>query len=140
MNLSIKNLSLLIAAACLSMAFISHAPSDLQTKAKSENKHIAVYFSGSDWCSICHQFKKKVLDAKEVDSLLNNKYVYHNADFPQRKKLEKELTATNEELAEKLNKEGVFPLLVIVDSDWNIKAKFRGTAKTEEVLVALKRY
>lgn len=102
--------------------------SGLQARAVAENKHIVVYFSGSDWCSVCHKFKKGFLSAPMVDSLLQNHFVYYVADFPQRKKLDKETTSLNEDLAERLNPDGIFPLLVIADSALNVKQII--TAKT----------
>jgi thioredoxin-related protein len=82
-------------------------------KAKENNKYIAVYFSGSDWCAICHVFKNEFVEQKEVAPILNADFVYYNANFPQRKKLAKDITATNDALAEKLNPNGIFPLLAI---------------------------
>lgn len=43
------------------------------------------------------------------------------ADFPQRIKQEKYVKQINNALAEKLNQEGHFPKLVIVDENMNIK-------------------
>ncbi len=94
---------------------------DLQTKAHASQKNIAIYFCGSDWCSLCNNFKKGFLSNSKVDSLLKNNYIYYIADFPQRKKLEKSIVAFNESLAEKLNPEGHFPKLVIVDEELKIK-------------------
>jgi thioredoxin-related protein len=91
------------------------------TKAKSTNKNIVVYFSGSDWCSICHVFKNEFIEQKEVTAILNTDFVYYNADFPQRRKLGKEIVANNDLLAAKLNPNGIFPLLVIADENLKIK-------------------
>jgi thioredoxin-related protein len=94
----------------------------LTNKAQSEHKNIAVYFSGSDWCSVCYQFKKGFLATPKVDSILTNHYVYYNADFPQRKKLVDSVLLMNEGLAEKLNADGVFPKLVVADENMKVKA------------------
>lgn len=112
----------------LLLSFKTMITNHIQTKAQQEKKNIVVYFSGSDWCSVCHKFKKSFLAQSKVDSLLNNHYVYYVADFPQRSKQDKETVTLNETLAEKLNPEGVFPLLVIADADLKIKEKI--TAKT----------
>jgi len=115
--------------------FLSLMPGDditsgLQQKALSENKNIAVYFCGSDWCSICYKFKEETLQVPVIDSLINADFVYYTADFPQRKKLEKTIVTANEFLAEKLNPAGEFPVLVITDANWNVKAKiYRGNKK-----------
>ena len=109
----------------------------LQQKATAEEKHIAIYFSGSDWCGVCYKFKQETLAVPEIDSLLNSKFVYYTADFPQRTKLDKPVIAANEFLAEKLNPDGNFPLLVITDANWNIKAVIRRGPGKDEVLSQL---
>ena len=43
------------------VAFVYQVPyTDLTEKAHKENKNIVVYFSGSDWCSVCNKFKKNL--------------------------------------------------------------------------------
>ncbi len=96
---------------------------DLTTKANTENKNIAVYFSGSDWCTNCHKFKEQTLQLTEVNERLNRDYIYYTADFPQRKKLDTSTTEANKFLAERLNPGGEFPVLVITDSNWKVLAK-----------------
>lgn len=110
----------------------------LQEQATREHKNIVVYFSGSDWCSICHQFKARVLNAPAVDSLLQQKYVYYVADFPQRKKLEASIKERNEGLADKLNKNGVFPLLVVADEHLTVQAILPGNADLKTATTVLK--
>lgn len=97
-----------------------HEAGELGKQAQAANKNIAVYFSGSDWCVNCYGFKKKYLENESIKVILENDFIYYNADFPQRKKLAKEIVAVNEALAEKLNPEGIFPLLVIADAQLNI--------------------
>ena len=123
----------LLALCFMTMSFSELAPA-LKEKALSENKNIAVYFAGSDWCSNCNKFKRELLDVPQIDSLLKNNFVYYMADFPQRIKLEKEVVATNEFLAEKLNPGGEFPVLVLTDENWSVKAKiYRGNSEKSVV-------
>lgn len=111
----------------LSFGINNEIPNDLQQKATAENKNIAVYFCGSDWCANCNKFKRETLQVPAIDSLLHTDFVYYVADFPQGIKQDKALVASNEFLAEKLNPAGEFPVLVIADANWNIKAKiYRG--------------
>lgn len=113
----------LLAVFCIVFAFKNkETPKSLQVQAKEQHKNIAVYFCGSDWCTICHQFRQGFLETPAVDSVLKDGYVYYLADFPQRKKLEASVQAFNNTLAEKLNTNGVFPLLVIADENLNIKS------------------
>ncbi len=92
--------------------------------AKEENKLIFMNFSGSDWCRSCIILKKSILDTPEFKSFANNKLILLDIDFPRKKKnrLSKEETQYNEKLAEKYNKEGQFPTIIILDSNLNIIA------------------
>lgn len=112
----------ILIAAIMMMAVEYESPASLQQKAKEQNKNIVIWFCGSDWCAICHQFKARVLDEPVVDTLIRQKFVYYTADFPQRKKLDKAVVRTNEFLAEKFNQEGSFPKLVITDENFVLKA------------------
>lgn len=107
-------------------------------KAKESNKYIAVYFSGSDWCAICHVFKNEFVEQKEVMPILNADFVFYNADFPQRKKLAKDIATINDALAEKLNPNGIFPLLVIADESLNVKKVITKAMGYDKALEALK--
>lgn len=110
----------------------------LQEKSKTEKKYIAVYFCGSDWCAVCHKYKKETLETPVIDSILQNDFIYYTADFPQRAKLSKEVIESNEFLAEKLNKGGIFPLLVITDEQFEVKHTFkRGAISNEEMILTL---
>lgn len=118
-----KRYLLLLPVICILLVSAkSETPNELQAKAIESKKNIAVYFCGSDWCSLCNNFKKSFLSNSKVDSLLKNNYVFYIADFPQRKKLEKTVVQLNESLAEKFNSEGHFPKLVIADEQLNVKA------------------
>ena len=107
---------------------------NLEAKAGSEGKYIAVYFCGSDWCANCYKFKEQTLSHAEVKNLLSDNFIYYTADFPQRTKLSAEISSANDLIAEKLNDEGVFPVLVIADKDWNVKAKIYKGDLTEVVV------
>lgn len=106
-------------------------PAVLQQKAKDENKNIVVYFCGSDWCTICHQFKARILNEPMIDTLIQKEFVYYVADFPQRKKLPAKEVKMNEYLAERFNQEGAFPKLAIVDADFKLKAVVPNDASIE---------
>ena len=116
--------------------FISHDGSLLREKAKEKHQNIAVYFSGSDWCSSCHQFRKNVLSQPAIDSLLQHGYVFYTADFPQRKKLPDSTRVFNDFLAEKLNPSGVFPALILTDENLTIQHSQLGSKVAPEVLLA----
>ncbi|MNU25671.1 Disulfide bond reductase DsbH precursor [compost metagenome] len=122
------------------------APADKQPlnrfteQAVKEHKYIAVYFSGSDWCSHCHYFNNHILQQDSVQQLLNKHYIYYNADFPQRKKLPPEDKQLNDAWAEALNPEGAFPLFVICDEQLQIKSRITRSHTIEAVTDTLQKY
>ena len=89
-----------------------------KAKAKAEKKNILMVFAGSDWCRPCIQLKKKVLETATFKQYAKDNLVLLYLEFPARKKnkLSKKQTAHNEALAEKYNKSGAFPLVVLTNS------------------------
>jgi thioredoxin-related protein len=90
---------------------------EAKTQATKENKNILLVFSGSDWCAPCMKLEKVVWKSEAFKQEAENKWVLLRADFPKKKgnQLSAELTASNKKLAEKYNKEGNFPLVVVLD-------------------------
>ncbi len=98
------------------------------TEASAKNKYILLNFSGSDWCGPCMKLKKEVLDSEDFLKFAEPKLILVRADFPRSKKnrLSPELTKHNENLAEKYNKEGKFPLTVLIDGEGNVVKSWDG--------------
>jgi thioredoxin-related protein len=92
-----------------------------QTQATEEDKLILLSFSGSDWCGNCIRLEKTLFDNESFGAYAQEHLVLLNADFPMRKanKLSEEQTKKNEALAEKYNKKGTFPTVVILDASGN---------------------
>lgn len=111
-------------------------------KAKTENKKVLLYFSGSDWCAPCVKFKKQYVLTDSFIAFSNENLVTYNADFPRLKKnqLAKEITQENEALAEKYNNTGIFPLILLLDKDGKIIKKWDHlpTETLEEFIAKLK--
>lgn len=100
---------------------------DLETakqEAVASNKNILMVFAGSDWCKPCMQFKKEILDASAFQQWAKEELVVLYLDFPARKKnkLPKTETAHNEALAERFNKSGAFPNVILIDTNEQIIA------------------
>jgi thioredoxin-related protein len=93
--------------------------------AKKDNKPMMLYFSGSDWCKPCIIWKKDVFDTDEFKNYANSNLIAVKLDFPRLKKnrLTKVESDQNEKLAGKFNSEGIFPLIVFVDSDGKVIEK-----------------
>ncbi len=95
---------------------------EARTLASETNHSILLVFSGSDWCAPCMKLDKQIWQSEEFKSSVKQNWVLLKADFPRKKsnKLSKEQTALNAELAEKYNKNGIFPLVMVLDSDGNV--------------------
>ncbi|RKE04261.1 thioredoxin family protein [Marinifilum flexuosum] len=94
-------------------------------QAKKENKFILMNFSGSDWCRSCIILKKTILNTDEFKDFAKNELVILDVDFPRSKKnrLSKEQIKINEALAEKYNKKGQFPTIVLLNKDGEVLGK-----------------
>lgn len=90
---------------------------EAKNQAANENKNILVVFSGSDWCAPCMKLEKIVWKSEAFKTEAEKKWVLVRADFPKKKgnQLSKDLTESNNLLAEKYNKGGSFPLVVLAD-------------------------
>lgn len=109
-------------------------------KATTQNQNIILVFQGSDWCAPCKKLDKEIWNTNAFQKANENHFVMLQADFPRRKKnqLSKEQRDKNNQLAEKYNQEGIFPLVVVLDINGNVLGK-TGYKKTtpEEYFVHL---
>ncbi|RSK43991.1 thioredoxin family protein [Hymenobacter rigui] len=94
-------------------------------QAKATGRPVLAVFSGSDWCKPCIMLKQEVFDKPEFTSYAQSKLVLARFDFPRSKKnkLPAEQTKQNEQAAAKLNKEGSFPLVVLLSPEGKVLAK-----------------
>jgi thioredoxin-related protein len=95
---------------------------EVKTKAEKENKNILLVFSGSDWCGPCIKLDNVVWKSSEFQAEADKNWVIYKADFPKKKanQLSPELTESNNKLAEKYNKNGSFPLVLLLDKKGKI--------------------
>lgn len=95
---------------------------DAKATAAKENKNIVLVFSGSDWCAPCIKLDKVVWQSEEFKKEAEKNWVTYKADFPKKKanQLAPELTEANKKLAEKYNKNGSFPLVVLLDKSGKV--------------------
>ena len=93
-----------------------------KTEAGEHGKYVMLYFSGSDWCKPCIQLNKNILDTETFSEYAKGNFVPVKLDFPKMKKnrQSKKKVMYNEDLAEKYNPNGVFPLLVFLDQNENM--------------------
>jgi thioredoxin-related protein len=95
---------------------------EAKKEATEQNKKILLVFSGSDWCAPCIKLDKNVWQSEAFKNESQKSWILIKADFPKKKAnlLSPELTANNEKLAEKYNKEGNFPLVVLLDKNGKV--------------------
>ena len=107
-----------------------HDMAEAKEYAAENHTDILMVFAGSDWCRPCIQFKKDILLSDGFAKYADGKITVLYLDFPARRKnrLPAEQTAHNEALAEKYNRSGAFPKIILLDKDEKILAEpeFKG--------------
>lgn len=95
-------------------------------KAKTENKNVLLFFSGSDWCAPCVKFKKHFVETDQFKTFSAENLIVFNADFPRLKKnkLADNITQENEKLADKYNNNGLFPMILLLNNKGEIVKKW----------------
>lgn len=96
--------------------------------AKENHKLILLNFSGSDWCGPCILFRKEYLDSDAFSQMAPANLELVNADFPRKKKNipAPEIVQKNNALAEIYNKEGNFPLTLLLDAEGKVLKTWHG--------------
>jgi thioredoxin-related protein len=94
-------------------------------------------FSGSDWCAPCIKLDKSIWQSAEFKEYAASNLILERADFPKKKQnqLDPNLQKQNEVLAARYNKEGVFPLVVVLDSKGTVlgKASYKNVSPNEYI-------
>lgn len=96
--------------------------------AREKNQLILLSFSGSDWCAPCILTKREYFENESFLKMAKDNLVLVNADFPRKKKnkLSEEQAKKNDALAEKYNKEGNFPLTLLLDANGKVLKSWKG--------------
>ncbi|OGX89745.1 thioredoxin family protein [Hymenobacter coccineus] len=94
-------------------------------QAKANQRPVLAVFSGSDWCKPCIMLKQEVFDQPEFAQYAQDKFVLARFDFPRNRKnqLPPAQTKQSEQAAAQLNKEGTFPLVVVLSPEGKVLAK-----------------
>jgi thioredoxin-related protein len=89
------------------------------TKAKETKRPLILVFAGTDWCAPCIKLDREIWQSDIFKEYAKDHYVLYRADFPRKKsnQLSRELTHSNNELAERFNPQGHFPLVMVLDSN-----------------------
>ncbi|WP_210520491.1 thioredoxin family protein [Hymenobacter terricola] len=96
-----------------------------QAEAKATNRPILAVFSGSDWCKPCIMYEQEVFSKPEFSAYAKDKLVLAHFDFPRQKRNQPTAAQLklNEAAAAQLNREGDFPLAVVIAPDGKVLAK-----------------
>ncbi|MDL5513348.1 thioredoxin family protein [Arenibacter sp. M-2] len=90
--------------------------------AKQNHQNVLLVFSGSDWCAPCIRLDKSIWQSSEFQDYAKDHWTMLRADFPRKKanQLPEDQKIKNAQLAEKYNKNGYFPLVLLLDPNGNI--------------------
>ena len=96
-----------------------------QAQAKASNRPVLAVFSGSDWCKPCIIYEQEVFATPEFAAYAKGKLVLAHFDFPRQKRNQPSAAQVkmNEAAAAQLNREGDFPLAVILSPEGKVLAK-----------------
>ncbi len=129
LNFKLKKVKKIILIASALLVVISLNAQNWETnfdvakqKASDEGRNIVLVFSGSDWCIPCMKLEKEIWESPEFIKESNNHFVLLRADFPKKKnnRLSKEQQEANEHLAEVYNKQGLFPMVAVLDKNGKV--------------------
>jgi len=89
------------------------------SQSKETGKPVLMVFSGSDWCKPCIMLREQIFVQDRFSEWAKNNVVCVCLDFPAQKKnrLPQVLQEQNESLAERFNPNGIFPLVVLLNSN-----------------------
>ncbi len=94
-----------------------------KAKAKAENKHILIDFSGSDWCGWCIKLDKEVFSQAAFKDYAKDNLILVLADFPRdTSKQSDAVQMQNKQLASTFGVRG-FPTVYVLDSEGKAMAK-----------------
>jgi thioredoxin-related protein len=90
--------------------------------AKQQEKNLVLVFSGSDWCAPCIRLDREVWTDTSFIAAAPEHLVFYKADFPRRKtnRLSEALQESHARLAERYNRKGSFPFVVVLNPEGEI--------------------
>ncbi|WP_426059704.1 thioredoxin family protein [Hymenobacter sp. B1770] len=96
-----------------------------QAQAKATNRPLVAVFSGSDWCQPCVVFEQEVFSQPAFTAYAHNRLVLAHFDYPRQAQNQPTPAQAqlNQAAAAQLNREGDFPLAVIVSPEGKVLAK-----------------
>jgi len=91
-------------------------------EASEKIRPIILVFQGSDWCAPCIKLDREVFQTETFQLYAKDHFVMLQADFPKKRKnaLPEDQQKKNNALAEKYNPRGIFPFVVILNSEGKV--------------------
>lgn len=116
---------------CLSFIDWHYNLAEAKQIAKKEHRNILLNFSGSDWCGPCIRLHNEILNSDHFEQFAKTNLVLINADFPRAKKhqLADLQQKINDDLADKYNSKGIFPLTLLLDENGKVLKIWEGLPK-----------
>ena len=84
-------------------------------QAKTDDRRVFLFFTGSDWCSWCKRLNGEILSTPEFQKFAGEKLVLVELDFPKSKAQPAAVKAQNAKLAQQFKIEG-YPTVIVLDS------------------------
>ena len=84
-------------------------------QAKAQNRHVFLFFTGSDWCSWCKRLNREILSTDEFKEYAGKKLILVELDFPRGKPQSNEVKEQNAKLADRFKIEG-YPTVIVLNS------------------------
>jgi thioredoxin-related protein len=103
-----------------------HSFESAKAIAKTENKTVLIFFTGSDWCGPCKNLVEDFFTSDKFKEIADKEFVLYEADFPRNKGLvSKSQKKDNSRLS---NKYGInsYPTIVIIDEKEKVLGKMKG--------------
>lgn len=90
--------------------------------ARENKKRILMVFHRSDWCLACSEMEKNILSSEVFKTYSETHLTMLKVDFPKQKRNALSIIQEihNKHLAERYNKQGEFPYMVVVDEKGSV--------------------
>lgn len=105
--------------------FVKWTPTyfDALQAAKRDHRALFLYFSGSNWCSYCQKFDEQVLSDPKFLTLVDSRFSFYKADFPQGRVDNLSQHEENQNLLRRFQVDG-FPTVLVLDWNENVLGRF----------------
>ena len=90
-----------------------------QKLAKSKNKPLLIFFTGSDWCGPCKMLTEDFFDSDKFRKIAESDFVLYEADYPRNHDLLTEIQIKDNSVLKAKYGVNSYPTIIILDSKGN---------------------